>query len=65
MSCTPNGTNHGIKAVFWVNLHIHFLAIGANGFFIPFIPLTWLNRECGIDAKTAVFEHFLCEIRGK
>jgi hypothetical protein len=34
-----NGSKHGLKAVFPVNRHIHFLAIGANRIFDPFNPL--------------------------
>jgi hypothetical protein len=39
-----------MKAVFRVDQHIHFLAIGAKGFFIPFIPLNEIlaGRSCAL-----------------
>ena len=66
---TGNGTKHGIKVVFPIDRHIHFLAIGANRIFVPLSRspalCTWLKRKGMIDVKTAFSELFLCETQGK
>jgi hypothetical protein len=58
-----NGSKHGLKAVFPVNRHIHFLAIGANRIFDPFNPLKVAEARKGwTDAKSAFSSFCLAKL---